>query len=201
MNNIDEFLDKYKTLENILREKGFQVIDIEAKLSEDKASKLKYCRMQRNFLAHEKDGRKFVNVSDESIAFIEGLIWELDNMSIPVKKKYIPINKALTVKTPLLQAIKDSTKKSPFQTGYVPVFENGKYIGCFHERLVSLSYTKGITLKNTLTINAIKDLLFYKKESDLDSVTPDKTLSSLKGITKPVFIKEKGKKEILGYIN
>ena len=100
MKEHDSFLENYKRLEvNIRNLKNMQIKEYEDYLNEqgrvDDADKLRFCRTVRNYMSHHSEAIFFVGITKEMVLFVSGLNEEINEYDSPVKKKMIPLSKAL----------------------------------------------------------------------------------------------------------
>ena len=61
----------------------------------DDADKLRFCRTVRNYMSHHSEAIFFVGITKEMVLFVSGLNEEINEYDSPVKKKMIPLSKAL----------------------------------------------------------------------------------------------------------
>ena len=191
------FLDTYKKLEGLLRDQNLQVKDYEETLPEDKASKLRLCRNLRNFLSHETDGAKYVDICPNLQAFIEDLIWTLDEGEMSIKRKIKPILKGCNLQTPLVDCIELLYKKNLLQTEGIPIFDKENYIGLFTKDTLNKSIKNG---KYPTNKSNIKSFIDYLDKTKLSIVNENDTFNFVKNRTngKPVLVEKENK--IIGYL-
>jgi hypothetical protein len=89
MNNIKEFLKLYKDYETLIRNKGLDCKNVEDVSDETTGSRLRMCRLFRNYLSHQNDPG-FLEVSDSMLHFLEDqtltLIMEKDILQKHLKR-------------------------------------------------------------------------------------------------------------------
>lgn len=120
-----EFLEKYKELEELLREEDTTVLIYEETLeSADDKDKLRISRQMRNYIQHHSD--KFLSPTKEMVAFISSLVEKEKAKKEKVKDRL-----------KRLKAIKDTDKledackwMSRNKKNYAPIIDkNGLYLG------------------------------------------------------------------------
>ena len=72
--NNDKFIALYKELESLVPE---NVFSFENTLTGPEQKKLQICRLSRNFLQHEDNHSGFIEATQEQIAFLEQLVYQL----------------------------------------------------------------------------------------------------------------------------
>lgn len=73
----DKFIESYKELEGLVREKYESVRAYEEQLPDEDSKKLQICRIVRNYIQHNADYEKFIQVSPGMQTFVDDLIYEL----------------------------------------------------------------------------------------------------------------------------
>lgn len=76
MSQTKTFLELYKNLEVLLREKGQTVLKYEDILTQEESDKLRICRQMRNYIFHHGDGEEFLICSQAMCEFLSALIQE-----------------------------------------------------------------------------------------------------------------------------
>lgn len=148
-----EYLDKYKKLEELLRqsqESPDSIFELETNYNNSKeAEKLKLCRLVRNYLQHNTDD--FIEPSEEMIKFLDSEIFEIESKFLRVKDQYTrtkAISEDLTFKEAILLL---NTKN------FLPVVsKDNLVIGTFNDTVIRKSI-KNNKLNNKIKTN--KDLL------------------------------------------
>ena len=148
-----EYLDKYKKLEELLRqsqESPDSIFELETNYNNSKeAEKLKLCRLVRNYLQHNTDD--FIEPSEEMIKFLDGEINNIESEFLRVKDQYTrakAISEDLTFKEAVLLL---NTKN------FLPVVnKDNLVIGAFNDTVIRKSI-KNNKLNNKIKTN--KDLL------------------------------------------
>jgi len=74
-----QLIEKYKTLESLIREHyGQSVYEYEQTLEESEQKKMQLIRLQRNYIQHENDFDTFVAVSEKQLQFLDTLIKRIE---------------------------------------------------------------------------------------------------------------------------
>ena len=148
-----EYLDKYKKLEELLRqsqESPDSIFELETNYNNSKeAEKLKLCRLVRNYLQHNTDD--FIEPSEEMIKFLDSEVNAIESKFLRVKDQYTrakAISEDLTFKEAILLL---NTKN------FLPVVsKDNLVIGTFNDTVIRKSI-KNNKLNNKIKTN--KDLL------------------------------------------
>lgn len=111
MKETERFLNAYKALETAIKE-TYKNIDFnntnlnstkivvtpityyEGQLPQNDAEKLRYCRLARNFIQHNPEGKNFVCISEAMISFIKDCIIKVESVNGTVKDKYVTLSKS-----------------------------------------------------------------------------------------------------------
>ena len=123
---LNDFLSKYKELEQVLRNKEKQIGDgsvlaYENTLDQDNLEKLKTCRIIRNYCQHHSDYNKFISI-DGMTNFLDKQIKEIEKQEALVKDIMIK-TKAPTEKDTLADILKYMNKNS---VDWVPIIRSTK---------------------------------------------------------------------------
>ena len=148
-----EYLEKYKKLEELLRqsqESPDSIFELETNYNNSKeAEKLKLCRLVRNYLQHNTDD--FIEPSEEMVKFLDSEINVIESKFLRVKDQYTrakAISEDLTFKEAILLL---NTKN------FLPVVnKDNLVIGTFNDIVIRKSI-KNNKLNNKIKTN--KDLL------------------------------------------
>lgn len=169
MGRAEEFLDRYRALEEALCKKydmdeksGSPIMRfINDRESREYKDKLDLCREIRNFLSHhsEFDGERIVEPSQVMIDF-------LGEVTDYIRKPPLAITRATLfndiLKTSPSQKVQSVMKKMQrLGFSHVPVIENGNFIGVFSiSTIFTYALKNGMTsLDDGMTISDFKDLL------------------------------------------
>lgn len=72
----DKFIESYKELESIVRNRYESVRVYEDTLPEDDSKKLQICRIVRNYIQHNADYETFISISNGMQSFLDDLIYK-----------------------------------------------------------------------------------------------------------------------------
>ena len=101
MDKYDIFINEYNKLENILSQLSGAPNDANMKWLEDTLddikmrNKLYLCRIMRNYIQHNTDYRKFINITDEMIDFIRYMYKLVYSKLVTVDEYMIPLKKCI----------------------------------------------------------------------------------------------------------
>lgn len=74
-----QLIEKYKTLESLIREHyGQSVYEYEQTMEESEQKKMQLIRLQRNYIQHENDFDAFITVSDGELQLMDALIRRIE---------------------------------------------------------------------------------------------------------------------------
>lgn len=174
-----DFLKAYVSLEKVLKEKNMTVLDYEGKLKEKDASKLKICRLCRNFMVHEDSD--FIQPSSKQIDFVSNLTFSLSTGEKPASKVMTPVAKALTPDSTIGEAILSCKKKSPLSSGKIAIFSKKGFEGILDgdSLMAAIIGGKTIGIKNE---TPVKKILPYLRK-DIKSVSKNTALREIKEIS------------------
>lgn len=141
-----QFLDKYRDLENALRdESSLSVADIEHNLESQsrqrESSMLRMCRVTRNFLVH--DGPGFASVTQPMITFLDGIVYEIRTVKGTAKDRMETLAKygALKRTDPICNAGAMVLAK---KRGDLLVLDaDGSLLGLFDARAMAMALSDG----------------------------------------------------------
>ena len=189
-----KFLNAYMTLEKEIRAVNPQwsVFDYESAMtSTAEQEKLKLCRITRNYVQHNPDGKRFVDPSDEMTAFLEREAALIHNSRDLVKKH---IYRAPTVdsKTSIRGAMDVAVKtKTP---EYILAVEKGLITGYITPVQILTAYKKASRVTEKLfehiKPSAVRKLSpDYAKPTDayIDYVTKDVVIVTSDGTEKGLY--------------
>lgn len=171
----EKFLTEYKRLENVLHDSGFgSVLDYESTLVTKvslTSEQLKVCRIERNFLAHNDTGGKFICISPAQTAFIKRLADKLEAKQKHAKD-IMSRQKAVTMSSTMKEVLSAVTRS---KSGYAAVTDkNGIYLGSLDSAaLVSLIAKKGSIAAKLSSYIDEKQLTALDKKNDVRAVLPD----------------------------
>lgn len=143
MKQHDEFIAAYKGLEeailSVYPEAGKESSPV--KWAEDhfteKSSRLRYCRITRNYIQHEGDYEKFIAVSPEMTAFLKEMTGELTGTAKSLSK---------SLKTYAVfpsDPVKDAAVKMKKMGGKVPVMDEKEVYGILYDGDIRLCFAEG----------------------------------------------------------
>ena len=172
----DEFLDKYRQLEEALRNKyggdeknyGSPIVRfLSEKESKPYRDRLNVCREIRNFLTHhaEFDGERVIQPSNSLIRFLDEVTALVK--SPPSALKFATLYEDI-LKTSLSQKAQTVMKKMQRQGfSHVPVMEGGECIGVFSvSTIFSYSLEHGLaTVRDDMVIAEFAEMLNFDKHS------------------------------------
>lgn len=171
----EKFLTEYKRLENVLRDSGFgSVLDYESTLVTKvslTSEQLKVCRIERNFLAHNDTGGKFICISPAQTAFIKRLADKLEAKQKHAKD-IMTRQKAVTMSSTMKEVLAAVTRS---KSGYAAITDkDGIYLGSLDSAaLVSLIAKKGSIAAKLSSYIDEKQLTALDKKNDVRAVLPD----------------------------
>lgn len=171
----EKFLTEYKRLENVLRDQGLgSVLDYENSLVTEvslTSEKLKVCRIQRNFIAHNDTGGKFICISPAQTAFIKRLADKLEAKQKHVKD-IMTRQKAVTMSSTMKEVLAAVTRS---KSGYAAITDkDGIYLGSLDSAaLVSLIAKKGSIAAKLSSYIDEKQLAAFDKKNGIRIVSPD----------------------------
>lgn len=146
---VDEFLDKYKRLEEVVRtayhleSSKNPIYELKSRSkSSREASALDYCREVRNFLQHtpKVDGAYAVVPSDEMVAFIDKLIGRIVKRPKAIDVMVHSDRIVSCAPTDTVRDVITKMKESGHST--IPVLDDGHVVGMFDRDTVFLFATE-----------------------------------------------------------
>lgn len=170
----EEFLDKYKQLEEALNikygldEKSFGspiVKFINDKESKNYRDKLDLCREIRNFLSHhsDMDGEPIIEPSESIIHFLDEVIHFVERP--PLAIGYCTIYENVLKTSPAQKAQTVMKKMQRMGFSHVPVISEGEFIGVFSISTV-FSYALKYGITEDLTIGDFEEFLSPDKHEN-----------------------------------
>lgn len=171
--NITEFINTYKTLENLLREKNpdTSVLEYENTLPAAEGDKLRICRQLRNYIQHHEDGEVFISISDNMIKFLKLLITQIESEEKKVIDRVYRLG-AIELGEKLINVVERFSKT---KREWLPVVDNN---GMFLGILSYYSVFNAILAAGKLN-SKLDDKMVIKK---LKEFTIDDGTSSLKSV-------------------
>lgn len=171
--NITEFINTYKTLENLLREKSpdTSVLEYENTLPAAEGDKLRICRQLRNYIQHHEDGEVFISISDNMIKFLKLLITQIESEEKKVIDRVYRLG-AIELGEKLINVVERFSKT---KREWLPVVDNN---GMFLGILSYYSVFNAILAAGKLN-SKLDDKMVIKK---LKEFTIDDGTSSLKSV-------------------
>lgn len=160
MKQHDEFIALYKELEDAIEERYVhERNDSESPVKwaegqfPEKTSRLRYCRITRNYIQHEKDYGKFISISDEMMTFMREFVGEL----VGTAKTYCSTVKSSTVlcSDTVYDASVFLSKKNLKE---VLVFDGKDIVGVISESDIVSAFASGTLTKKTKVSSIMKDL-------------------------------------------
>lgn len=170
MNKITIFLEKYKSIETSLRAKGIDVKEYEETLDPDDSQKLRLCRTIRNYVSHNEDGLKFIEISSEMMKFVEKL--DIDINKDALKAKDIMEKKSVITEDVIFS---DAAKALDRFCILVVVDKNNQFLGFFTDKQLRKMIIEGKTLKTS----KIKDYIL-KPKSNISTCNKDTLWENIK---------------------
>ncbi len=163
----DDFLDKYKSLEEALSlkygldEKAFGspvVKFINDKESKNYREKLDLCREIRNFLSHHSDidGEPIVEPSESIIRFLDEVIQFVERP--PLAIGFCTLYENVLKTSPTQKALTVMKKMQRMGFSHVPVVSEGEFVGVFSISTV-FSYALKYGITENLTIGDFEEFL------------------------------------------
>ena len=136
-NKTTQYITKYNDIENLLNKIPNAPIDANMKWLEDNISDLKIknklylCRVIRNYIQHNSDGKEFISINDNNLSFLDEMktfvlnkIQKAEDIMVPSKKLI-----SATTDSKVVDVIKIMNSKN---YGFIPIFDkNEVYITCF----------------------------------------------------------------------
>ena len=195
MGRAEDFLDRYRTLEEALcrkyniEEKAFGspiVRFINDKEGKEYKDKLNLCREIRNFLSHHSDfdGERIVEPSQSMIDFLNTVINYVTQPPRAIECATLYADILKTSPTQKVQTVMRKMQRQGFS--HVPVIENGKFIGVFSVSTVfTYSLNNGMSSMNDdMLIGDFAELLPPDKHETekFKFVGEDETLFSVKNM-------------------
>ena len=181
----EQFLNEYKRLENVLRDAGLgSVLDYENSLATEvslTSEQLKVCRIERNFLAHNDTGRKFLAISPAQTTFIKSLADKVEAKFKHAKDVMIR-QKAITIDTTMKETI---TNIGRSKTGYIVVADkNGVYVGCLGgTAIIGLIAKKGSIAGKLSAYTGNKQIKSNSKKQGIVTVSVNERADNIVGKT------------------
>ena len=182
---IETFLDQYKQLEDTIRSSGEipadTVLDYENSLEVTERDKLKVCRILRNYIQHNPDGKTFVSTTASMCSFLRSLRENINALSDQVKdrtKKITPLHGSDTLKAAMMAVAKS-------KAGFVPLLDADDHpIGLLTPMLCLSAYADGAAatrkLGSLFAEGALKDSMagvrFASPNDPLASYSPTETV-------------------------
>lgn len=196
MTDNEKFLNTYRQLENALGKKT--VKEYEDELPEKIGNILRLARTMRNFLSHEADGNAYITITPVMQKYLEETLWKVDEGYKTVDKKMTSINKGLTLKSSVEDAMKVFSKPGVLGKGVVPVFDKGEVVGYFDDTVLTKALEKGLFPKSK-TLNGIKSILLPVKSKNVMKIADRTCLYDVSEFRNGLCLIQKNK-EIIGYL-
>lgn len=200
MSKNESFLLLYKELEEALLKVNPNFVDNKemsaVRLAEEKypnnASRLRYCRFTRNYIAHESDADKFIEISDEMMNFLKSFIGELIGTAKSLSKTLK--SSSLSPNDTVLEAAKKMKKNS-----FIVIADQDNVFGLLTETDIKDAFAKEELTKKTKVSSLIKtsSLSLVGELKDKDS--GEKVIKMLK--TKKAIVVRNNQNKIVGVIS
>lgn len=199
MSKNESFLLLYKELEEALLKVNPNFVDNKemsaVRLAEEKypnnASRLRYCRFTRNYIAHESDADKFIEISDEMMNFLKSFIGELIGTAKSLSKTLK--SSSLLPNDTVLEAAKKMKKNS-----FIVIADQDNVFGLLTETDIKDAFAKEELTKKTKVSSLIKtsSLSLIGELKDKDS--GEKVIKMLK--SKKAIVVRNNQNKIVGVV-
>ena len=181
----DNFIETYKELESLVREKYDSVRTYEETLQDEDSKKLQLCRIIRNYIQHNSDYESFISISPGMQSFLDDLVYSLHCKNGILKDHMQSIAKfgCLFNETDSVVDAASMLNKKHRKYGIV-INKKGEIIGLLTNDVISTAF--GLKLLTASTkISKIVDLLdsnytvkFLPVTTTMDFVHKDLELNS-----------------------
>lgn len=202
--NIQNFLEKFKLCENAIRKtygENYNFKWYEEKMTQESNSisqKMYVCRVLRNYISHNPNAEDFIDISSNTIHFLEELEISILSHQQTCKEKMKRIKPLLNPKSKILDAV-SLLQKIP----YVPILnENNIIMGLFTDDVLKKAILTNTNIKKNVDISLLipsnKILFFSPSECYADAIALLKNKSQTFA-----FITDDGTKngKFMGYIS
>lgn len=192
---LSKFLEAYKELEQEVRAVNptWSVYDYELSITDSyRLEKMKICRLTRNYVQHNPDGMKFVDVTDAMINFLKRETAMLHNSRDLVKQHIYKapfIEPKVSIKDAMDVAIKTKVPE------IIPVVDGGLIQGYITPTQILVAYKKspritGKVLEYTKALPLSKLDVDYAKPTDpyIDYVTKNTVIVTSDGTKDGLYV-------------
>lgn len=155
----DKFIETYKELESVIRDEYETVRVYEEQLPEVDSKKLQICRILRNYIQHNADYEKFIQISPNMQSFLEEQVYKVQSLKGVLKDAMLSVAKYGCLFDDTCSVIDAAAILTKKKRNYgIVVNKTGDVIGLLSKSIISdLVGEKAIT--STTKISKIVDKL------------------------------------------